>query len=153
MKEIKSEPSDFLVKYKNETYNLKRFLHKHPGGVNTLGPLRNCDLTKILSQAPPHSDAAFYLMKEYRIDKDQNNNNNNSADVTGGKGSNGGLELINRQKSSNGGSTVNRNGYTIGNGFKRAQDHVDKDYLYRDNATGSDEGGNNTGDDRLEVTV
>lgn len=144
----KSEPSDFLVKYKNETYNLKRFLHKHPGGRNTLAPLKNCDLTKILSQAPPHSDAAFYLMKEYRIEPGQNNNNDNSKDLSVGTGSNGGQEIINKPNM-NGGTTSIGNGYTIvDKGFKPAQDHVDKDYSYRDNATG---GGTNPGDDRLEV--
>lgn len=65
---------DFLVKYKDQTFNLKRFLHKHPGGVTTLAGLRNSDLTKIMSQDPVHSKAAFYLMKEYTVQKDVNNN-------------------------------------------------------------------------------
>lgn len=65
---------DFLVKYKDQTFNLRRFLHKHPGGVTTLAGLRNSDLTKIMSQDPVHSKAAFYLMKEYKVQKDVNNN-------------------------------------------------------------------------------
>lgn len=56
----------FLVKYRNEMYDITNFVHKHPGGVNTLKGLENRDMTERFMKAPPHSDAAMYLMREYK---------------------------------------------------------------------------------------
>lgn len=58
----------FIVRYRNETYDITNFLHKHPGGVNTLKGLENSDMTERFMKAPPHSDAAMYLMKEYKCE-------------------------------------------------------------------------------------
>lgn len=78
MEKITSESEgDFLVRYKDDTFDLQRFLHKHPGGIGTLSALRNRDLTQIMSKDPVHSEAAFYLMKEYKVRAGRNNNNNN----------------------------------------------------------------------------
>lgn len=80
MEKITSESEgDFLVRYKNDTFDLRRFLHKHPGGIGTLSALRNRDLTQIMSKDPVHSEAAFYLMKEYKVRVDENNNNNENS--------------------------------------------------------------------------
>jgi len=60
----------FIVKYRQQYYDLSRFLHKHPGGINTLKGLNSGDMTARFLKAPPHSDAAMYLMREYKIDPD-----------------------------------------------------------------------------------
>lgn len=65
-----SRPSDnnkCIVKYRKNYYDITKFLRKHPGGVNTLRGLENSDMTARFMRAPPHSDAAMYLMKEYQI--------------------------------------------------------------------------------------
>jgi 4-hydroxysphinganine ceramide fatty acyl 2-hydroxylase len=91
----------FLVKYHNDYYDLTEFAHKHPGGRNTLQGLVNTDMTNRFNNAPVHSDAAMYLMKEYKIKTENRNfsngfktavdsNNNNYANgATNGVTSNG----------------------------------------------------------------
>ena len=64
----------FIVKYRNETYDISKFVDKHPGGINTLKGLENADMTSRFLKGPPHSDAAMYLMKEYRLENVNNNN-------------------------------------------------------------------------------
>uniref|UniRef100_A0A1I8PZ47 Fatty acid 2-hydroxylase n=1 Tax=Stomoxys calcitrans TaxID=35570 RepID=A0A1I8PZ47_STOCA len=59
--------NQFIVKYRKNYYDITKFLRKHPGGVNTLKGLQNSDMTARFMRAPPHSDAAMYLMKEYQI--------------------------------------------------------------------------------------
>ncbi|XP_058980888.1 uncharacterized protein LOC101893509 [Musca domestica] len=61
------QKSKIIVKYRKNFYDITRFLHKHPGGINTLRGLENADMTARFMRAPPHSDAAMYLMKEYQI--------------------------------------------------------------------------------------
>ncbi|XP_020814994.1 dihydroceramide fatty acyl 2-hydroxylase FAH2 isoform X1 [Drosophila serrata] len=58
----------FIVKYRQQLYDLSEFMHKHPGGINTLKGLKGADMTARFMKAPPHSDAAMYLMKEYKMD-------------------------------------------------------------------------------------
>lgn len=82
----------FIVKYRQQLYDLSEFMHKHPGGINTLKGLSGADMTARFMKAPPHSDAAMYLMKEYKIDseayqqnsrqrpRDTEDNNNNKLD-------------------------------------------------------------------------
>lgn len=57
----------FLVHFKNELYDISEFAHKHPGGTNTLKGLNNMDMDERFLKGPPHSDAAMYLMKEYKV--------------------------------------------------------------------------------------
>ncbi|XP_067626399.1 uncharacterized protein Fa2h [Eurosta solidaginis] len=59
--------AQFIVKYRNKYYDIERFVRNHPGGVNTLRGLYDGDMTTRFLHAPPHSDAAMYLMKEYEI--------------------------------------------------------------------------------------
>ncbi|BFG03415.1 dihydroceramide fatty acyl 2-hydroxylase FAH2 [Drosophila madeirensis] len=59
--------AEFIVKYRQEYYDLSKFMHKHPGGINTLKGLNQADMTARFMKAPPHSDAAMYLMKEYKV--------------------------------------------------------------------------------------
>lgn len=86
-----------VVRYRNGTYDLSEFAHKHPGGINTLKGLHNQDMQERFEKTPGHSDAAKYLMKEYRI-CDSNNNNNN-------------------QNTSNGVADHQLKGHTTKNGF------------------------------------
>lgn len=63
-----SESPDFIVKYKQNYYDVTKFLKNHPGGINTLKGLNQGDMTERFMKAPPHSDAAMYLLNEYKID-------------------------------------------------------------------------------------
>lgn len=65
IKESTDEP--YIIKYRQKYYDIKRFLKNHPGGINTLRGLNNADMTTRFLHAPPHSDAAMYLLKEYEI--------------------------------------------------------------------------------------
>lgn len=128
---------EFRVQYKNETYDLQRFLRKHPGGIGTLSGLRNRDLTNIMSKDPVHSDAAFYLMKEYKVEKE------NSEQTAVGPGKNV------KQPS---------NGYVTGNGHACSeQDNTNG--LVSDNISSKVPDKADTGtpadgdDDRLEVCM
>lgn len=61
------ESSPLVISYKSKLYDLSKFQHKHPGGINTLKGLHNTDIRQRFENSPPHSDAALYLMKEYEI--------------------------------------------------------------------------------------
>lgn len=71
-----------LVKYRNETYDISSFVHKHPGGMNTLKGLEDSDMTSRFLKGPPHSDAAMYLMNEYKVPDSTYVNNNNEGEQT-----------------------------------------------------------------------
>lgn len=156
---------DFLVKYKNEAFDLKEFLHKHPGGIGTLGALKNCDLTKVLDAASTHSEAALYLMKEYKVQLDCNNNYecNGSSVSSSLLPEKDPKEVVEMRKVSNGNgyatasSRNNSNGHlryeqqdvvvsSTGNGLR-----VDKDYLFRDNDNNRGATAAAPTDERLEV--
>lgn len=70
------EDSPLVISYKSKRYDLTKFQHKHPGGINTLKGLNNTDIKQRFEKAPPHSDAALYLMKEYEIDNIKETNGN-----------------------------------------------------------------------------
>jgi len=59
----------FIVEYEKELYDLKDFIHKHPGGLNILQNKnhQNIDLNFKNSN---HSLAAKYLLKQYKIKSD-----------------------------------------------------------------------------------
>lgn len=80
------EDSPLVISYKSKLYDLTKFQHKHPGGSNTLKGLNNTDIKQRFDNAPPHSDAALYLMKEYEVEniKETNNNGNVSNGITNG---------------------------------------------------------------------
>ncbi|XP_055390431.1 uncharacterized protein LOC129619280 isoform X2 [Condylostylus longicornis] len=68
MDTISTDSKQIIIKYRNNNYDITEFIHKHPGGINTLkGITANTDITKRFLNAPPHSDAAMYLMNEYKI--------------------------------------------------------------------------------------
>lgn len=68
------ENSKLLVRYKNETFDLTHFAHKHPGGTNTLSAAIHSDIEYKFETSMPHSPAAKYLLKEYRVTNKLNNN-------------------------------------------------------------------------------
>lgn len=78
----KSENDKFLVQFKNNVYDISEFAHKHPGGRNTLQGLNGMDMGPRFLNAPPHSDAAMYLLQEYKVDENIDNLNNNNETST-----------------------------------------------------------------------
>ncbi|XP_068145633.1 uncharacterized protein Fa2h isoform X1 [Drosophila tropicalis] len=77
-----SSKDKFIVKYRQQYYDISHFLHKHPGGINTLKGLNQGDMTARFMKAPPHSDAAMYLMQEYKInDQDVDTNGSGKTSV------------------------------------------------------------------------
>ncbi|XP_037033236.1 dihydroceramide fatty acyl 2-hydroxylase FAH2 isoform X1 [Bradysia coprophila] len=77
------EESPLVISYKQKRYDLTQFQHKHPGGLNTLKGLNNQDIEQRFEKAPPHSDAALYLMKEYELKNAKEANNNNTGSSNG----------------------------------------------------------------------
>lgn len=57
---------DFNVKHVGETYDINEFLKNHPGGVNYVKPYKEKEVTKRMVDTQ-HSNAAFYLLREYKI--------------------------------------------------------------------------------------
>lgn len=57
----------YIISYKNEQYDLTKFMNLHPGGINTLKGLENSDIEPRMNSVVPHSDAAMYLLKEYKV--------------------------------------------------------------------------------------
>lgn len=76
MNEHQETQSKLLVRYRNETFDLTQFAHKHPGGKNTLSAALNSDIDYKFETAMPHSPSAKYLLKEYRVSNQVNNNDN-----------------------------------------------------------------------------
>ncbi|XP_031622038.1 dihydroceramide fatty acyl 2-hydroxylase FAH2 isoform X2 [Contarinia nasturtii] len=89
-----------FVRYKSETFDLTQFAHKHPGGKNTLSAAFNSDIDYKFETAMPHSQAAKYLLKEYRVSNQINNNNNNDDVVRDGNKCDS--EMSNSKQSSHG---------------------------------------------------
>lgn len=54
-----------IVDFKNESYDLTKFILKHPGGVNTLN--QNYKNFERIFYEFDHSKAAEHLLEEYRI--------------------------------------------------------------------------------------
>ena len=109
---MKKNKDKFIVQFKNNSYDLTNFLHKHPGGVGSLNGLNNMNMESRFMKGPPHSDAAMYLMKEYQIAaapaavddnqkiKKRNSSNNN--------GVNGHVNGISGEKTVKNGEELNR---------------------------------------------
>lgn len=80
MKSNRNTDEKFLVRYKNETFDLTNFVHKHPGGKGTLTSMLDTDIDYKFENAMPHSDAAKYLINEYKLTNQTNNNHHKSCD-------------------------------------------------------------------------
>jgi len=95
--------SSLVITYKSKRYDLTKFQHKHPGGKNTLKGLNNADIKQRFENAPPHSNAAFYLMKEYEIQHINERNNNGNL-------KNGIDENLRHEIKENGTKHISKNG-------------------------------------------
>lgn len=115
MSENQMNSDKLLVRYKNETFDLSKFVQKHPGGRNTLNAVLNSDIDYKFETAMPHSPAAKYLLREYRVSSQMNNNDNKfdcellNGNVDSGGG--GGVESSDGIESSNSISSSTSNGY------------------------------------------
>lgn len=69
-----------LVRYRNQTFDLTNFAHKHPGGKNTLNGVLNSDIDYKFETSMPHSQAAKYLLNEYRVKLNEVIKNDNTVD-------------------------------------------------------------------------
>lgn len=77
MKSNRNSDEKLLVRYKNETFDLTNFVHKHPGGTGTLTSMLDTDIDYKFENVMPHSDAAKYLINEYKLTNQTNNNHKN----------------------------------------------------------------------------
>ena len=55
-----------IVKFKNESYDLTKFLFKHPGGLGSLANNNDKNIEKVFYESD-HSKAAEHLLNEYKI--------------------------------------------------------------------------------------
>lgn len=109
-----------LVRYKNETFDLTKFVKKHPGGRSTLNAVLNSDIDYKFETAMPHSPAAKYLLREYRVSS-QMNNNDNKFDcelLNGGKVDSGG----GHGDDDGSGTNIENNNHATSNGYDRISD-------------------------------
>ncbi|XP_037867597.1 fatty acid 2-hydroxylase [Bombyx mori] len=74
----------FPVKFKEECYDLQKFLRDHPGGVNTLQMYKGKSILQAM-QKFGHSTSAYHLMKDLKVDGDVLKDVN----LTGGVSENG----------------------------------------------------------------
>lgn len=61
-----SHDEQFIVEFNKKSYDISEFVSKHPGGVNTLGGLKNRTIDGKLEKYQ-HSKAALKLLEQYRI--------------------------------------------------------------------------------------
>ncbi|XP_076297366.1 fatty acid 2-hydroxylase isoform X2 [Lasioglossum baleicum] len=57
---------EFLVNYRNRSYNISKFLRYHPGGKRVFGHFENRSLDKAFEENP-HSKAAFHMFEEFSV--------------------------------------------------------------------------------------
>ncbi|XP_031845440.1 fatty acid 2-hydroxylase isoform X2 [Nomia melanderi] len=62
----KRDEDAFLVKYRNRAYDIREFLHYHPGGRKTLWHYENRSLDKPFDEIS-HSRAARHLLEDYTV--------------------------------------------------------------------------------------
>lgn len=67
------QKENLIVEFKNNFYDLTKFILKHPGGVNTLINKNEKNIEKIFYETE-HSKAAENLLNEYKISKDDHKN-------------------------------------------------------------------------------
>lgn len=76
-----NERNKLLVRYRNELFDLTAFASKHPGGRNTLSAAHQSDIDYKFDEVVPHSDAAKYLINEYKVTNHTENNNDQAPTV------------------------------------------------------------------------
>lgn len=55
----------FNVSHQHQKYDIHSFLKNHPGGLNYVRPYKDKDITKRMKDTA-HSEAAYYLLREYK---------------------------------------------------------------------------------------
>lgn len=118
-----------LVRYKNETFDLTKFVKKHPGGRSTLSAVLNSDIDYKFETAMPHSPAAKYLLREYRVSSQITNNNDNKFDcelLNGGHVDSGGNADDSSIK-----SNITSNGYDRISSDNKMNGHDTIDHLVK----------------------
>lgn len=83
MNGVQNERNKLLVRYRNELFDLTTFASKHPGGRNTLDAAHQSDIDYKFDEVVPHSDAAKYLINEYKVTSHNENNNDQTHAVMG----------------------------------------------------------------------
>ncbi|XP_064552100.1 uncharacterized protein Fa2h [Drosophila montana] len=90
----------FIVKYRQQYYDLSEFMHKHPGGISSLKGLSQTDMTSRFMKAPPHSDAAMYLMREYKVSAQDHESDKRTNERRTDKLAENGVELLEQPQKS-----------------------------------------------------
>ncbi|KOC70085.1 Fatty acid 2-hydroxylase [Habropoda laboriosa] len=62
--------NQFLIRYREQLYDIKGFLRYHPGGKKTLGHFKNRSLDKVFDDNP-HSKAAFHLLEDFILNNQE----------------------------------------------------------------------------------
>ncbi|XP_077288402.1 fatty acid 2-hydroxylase [Arctopsyche grandis] len=65
----------FNVFFEKNLYNIKKFMKHHPGGSNTLNNKNEKDISALMN-AYGHGDYAYYLLEQYKIEKDSTHKQN-----------------------------------------------------------------------------
>lgn len=101
--EFIKEEKTFFVKYNDEWYDIARFLHLHPGGVDLIRKWENQEISMRMESAHKHSYNAKYLLREYKIEneseifkKDENFNDKNTKVHLNGNSYQNGTDSLNK---------------------------------------------------------
>ncbi|XP_020282807.1 fatty acid 2-hydroxylase [Pseudomyrmex gracilis] len=62
--------TEFLIKYRDRVYNIRNFLHHHPGGRNTLERYKDRVLDETLAKYS-HSKSAYHLLEEFAVQQQE----------------------------------------------------------------------------------
>lgn len=123
------EAGKMFVRYRSETYDLTEFMKKHPGGSNTLNGMLHADIDYKFDTGMPHSSAAKYLMREYKVSKIKNDDGGD--DTCQLYDSDTGAMQLNNSNTNN--NNNNNNNQKNNNQFGKFVAHSNDDiYVYTD---------------------
>ncbi|XP_034828482.1 fatty acid 2-hydroxylase [Maniola hyperantus] len=74
--------TEFAVNFGGKTYDLRRFVRDHPGGINTLEKFRGKPIGQVM-KLYGHSDSAYHMLNDFRVESGKDVN------LTGGVSTNG----------------------------------------------------------------
>lgn len=69
-RETTNNSTEFLVKYRGRVYDIRNFLHNHPGGRNTLARYKDRVLDETLEKYS-HSKSAYHLLEEFAVQQQE----------------------------------------------------------------------------------
>lgn len=61
-----SQDEEFIVQYKQKSYDIAKFVARHPGGINTLQNFKDAPIDQSFKKFG-HSDAAEYILDQYKV--------------------------------------------------------------------------------------